>query len=321
MTGTVTGRPVVAGVDNSESARTAVLWAADEAMLRGRGLRLIRALDWPAGAPRPDEPYRRENAPRHRGSHRAHATSWSVQTYEDPDRTPPVHGWGGRFRDAAEAVVVEAGALAAARHPQLEIIESLVDGKPVDVLRAESEHAAMLVLGSRRLSSLTEMLTTGSIAAPVAAHALCPVAVVREREHDSSVSPSVVVGVDGSARSEAAIAYAFDDASRRGAFLTAVLVVRTTGPHVSERATADGEVRLAESLAGWKAKYPDITVRPQVTTGHTVKALVDKSEHALSLVVGTRGFGGFRGMVLGSVSHGLIHHARCPLVVVPSGDA
>lgn len=321
MTGTVTGRPVVAGVDNSESAHVAVLWAADEAVLRGRGLRLVRALDWPAGAPRPQEPHRRGRAPRHRESHRAHATAWPMQAYEDPDRTPPVHGWGGRFRDAAEGIVGEARALVIARHPRLEISEDLVDGNPADVLRAESESAAMVVLGSRRLSSVAEMLTTGSIAVPVAAHAKCPVAIVREREHDSSVSPSVVVGVDGSARSEAAIGYAFEEASRRAAFLTAVLVVRATGPHVSERAVADGEVRLAESLAGWKATYPDVTVRPQVATGHAVKALVDGSEHALSLVVGSRGLGGFRGMVLGSVSHGLIHHAKCPLVVVPSGDS
>ncbi|MGR6998234.1 hypothetical protein ACU686_09325 [Yinghuangia aomiensis] len=124
----------------------------------------------------------------------------------------------------------------------------------------------MVVLGSRRLSSITEMLTTGSIAVPVAAHAeVSAVAIVRERAGNASVSP--VCG-GRSRRVRSGPKYALAVRLRRSVPSGCRSGLRSLscgqkGPRISKEAIADGEVRLAESLAGWKTEYPDVTVRPQ----------------------------------------------------------
>lgn len=319
MTEGSAARPaVVVGVENSAAGQLAVRWAADEADRRRLPLRLVHALDWPAGAPRPQYSHATGEPVRHRETHRVHAVSWPAQPYRDADLIPPARGWGDRFRDTGRDAVELARTIALTDHPGLEVDDVLADGDPVKVLRAQGEGAEMLVLGSRHLSSAAELLTTGSIAVPLAAHARCPVVIVRGSEQPGLLNPFLVVGVDGSSRSEPALAFAFDEASRRRAILNAVLA---TGPYASKATDTEAGIKLAESLAGWKERYPDVVVRPQIARGHTVRALVDASRNALGLVVGTRGLGGFRGMVLGSVSHGVIHHAACPVIVVPAADA
>ncbi|MFF7250147.1 universal stress protein [Embleya sp. NPDC008237] len=284
--------PIIVGVEHTDAGRLAVVWAADEAARRGLPLRLVHALDWPAGADR------------------------------DPEANPHRQTWSGRFRDAGLRALAEAAVLASGRHAELVVDTALIDGEPTAVLRAQAPRAAMIVLGSRRLSSATELLTTGGIAVPVTAHAPCPVVIVREPEHATPDPRTVVVGVDGSPRSASAVAYAFDEAARRDATLVAVQVRQPASGLMMSLAMpeeiAEGRIRLAETLAGWSEKYPNVRVRREVVVGHPVRTLVKTAEHALCLVVGTRGVGGFRGMLLGSVSQGLIHHARCPLVVVPT---
>ncbi|WP_331767981.1 universal stress protein [Embleya sp. NBC_00896] len=284
--------PVVVGVENTDAARLAVLWAADEAVRRGLPLRLVNALDWPVGVD------------------------------SDPNVTGPLQTWGGVFRDAGRRALDAAGALVVSRHPGLGISESLVDGEPAEVMREQARDAAMVVLGSRRLSSVRELMTTGGIAVPVVAHARCPVVIVREPEHATGDPLTIVVGVDGSRVSERAVAYAFDEASLRGAAVLAVQVRPFSASPVvgavgNVEELEEGRARLAETLAGWNEKYPDVRVHREVVFGHPVSTLAQVSEHALCVVVGTRGLGGFKGMLLGSVSHGLLHHARCPVVVVP----
>ncbi|WP_436776455.1 universal stress protein [Yinghuangia sp. YIM S09857] len=318
MTGATARPPVVVGVENTEAGRIAVEWAADEADRRGLPLRLVHALEGPVGTPRPQFAHAADGPDRHRDAQRVHATSWAAQPYRDADPIPTSRSWGDRFRDAGLAAIDTAREVALAGRPNLRVVDELVDGGPIQVLRAQSEGAEMVVLGSRHLSSTAELLTAGGIAVPVAAHAQCPVVIVRGPEHRSRTNRFLVVGVDGSRGSEPALAFAFDEASRRWAVLDAVFV---TGLHASKTADIEARVKLAESLAGWKERYPDVVVRPQVAHGHAVRALVDASHEALSLVVGTRGLGGFRGMVLGSVSHGVIHHATCPVVVVPGTGA
>lgn len=310
--------PVVVGVENTEAGRLAVRWAADEADRRGLPLRLVHALEWPTGAPRPQYSHATGEPVRHRETHRVHAVSWPAQPYRDADLIPPARGWGDRFRDAGCDAIDKARAIALAAHPNLEVTDEMADGDPVRVLRNQTDSAALVVLGSRHLSSAAELLTTGSIAAPVAAYARCPVVIVRGPEQPGLIYPFLVVGVDGSPRSEPALAFAFDEASRRRAVLDAVFV---TSPYASKATDAQGRVNLAESLAGWKERYPDVVVRPQIARGHTVRALVEASRDALGLVVGTRGLGGFGGMVLGSVSRGVIHHATCPVFVVPAPNS
>ncbi|MCF2533595.1 universal stress protein [Yinghuangia soli] len=325
MTGSTTRLPVVVGVERTAAGGLAVSWAADQAYRRGLPLRLVHALDWPAGAPRPGDGTQGDVpqsavAPRHRESALAHATSWPsrVHPVSVPVPVSPAHGWGERFREAAQVALDEAQALAADLHPGLETAAELVDGTPVEVLRAAGRGASMVVLGSRRRSAIAEMLTTGSIAVPVAAHADCPVAVVRELGHDRAATPTVVVGVDGSEHSQAALEWAFEEAARRGAVLAAVRVVRPISPYTAVPAAMTGRAELAEALAGWKARYPDVTVRTEVAFGHPVRVLADAAAQALCLVVGSRGLGGFKGMLLGSVGNGVLHHAHCPVVVVPT---
>ncbi|MYS86001.1 universal stress protein [Embleya scabrispora] len=314
-------RPVVVGVENSAAGLLAVGWAADEAVRHRLPLRLVHASEWPAEPAEAEAAYR---AARHDGRlHTAHAFDWAADTYHEAGArvTVPRLSWSERRRAADDALLEKAAAVATTGRTGLEVSVATVEGRPVDVLRGEAPGSSMLVLGSRRLSALTELLTTGSIAIPVSAHAPCPVAVVRGPEPATGVPPTVVVGVDGSAGSEPAVGYAFQTASLRGASLRAVQVRPPTPNMVaafgSESEVEEGLIRLGETLAGWSEKYPDVPVERITILGHRVRGLADAAQDALCLVVGARGVGGFRGMLLGSVTHGLIHHAPGPLVIVP----
>ncbi|MEU0938544.1 universal stress protein [Embleya sp. NPDC005971] len=294
MTVHVGATPIVVGIEDTDAGRLAVVWAADEAARRGLPLRLVHALDWPLGADR------------------------------HPESNPHRQTWGERFRATGVRALDAARELVAPRHPRLSTESVLADGTPVAALREHSRDAAMVVLGSRRLSTAAELLTTGGIAVPVTAHATCPVVVVREPEHTSGEPPTIVVAVDGGRHSEPAVAYAFDEAARRGATIVAINVRQLPGGLLAglrmREEMQEGRLRLAETLAGWTEKYPTVPVHREVAVGHPVAVLREAAEHALCLVVGTRGRGGFTGLLLGSVGHGLIHHARCPLVIVPGPD-
>ncbi|MEE1825327.1 universal stress protein [Streptomyces sp. BE20] len=184
--------------------------------------------------------------------------------------------------------------------------------------------AELVVLGSRRLSRLEEVLSASSVTVPVSAQAHCPVVVVREPEHVTQQPPYVVVGVDASPSSAAAAAidFAFDLAAPRQAALRTLLIWQShlVGHiHVDEEATVQSLRRLLdEATAGRRATHPDITLTHEVIRGHPVEELAKASEHALAVVVGRRGRGGFTGMRLGSVPHGLLHRAHCPVITVPA---
>jgi nucleotide-binding universal stress UspA family protein len=179
------------------------------------------------------------------------------------------------------------------------------------------------VLGSRGLGGFSG-LVIGSTAVAVAGHAHAPVVVIRADEPPAD--GPVVVGVDGTPVGEAAIAFAFAQASARGVDLVAVhawtdLVVEAA--YVGGAAALDfapleeqAAETLAERLAGWQEKYPDVHVVREVVRERAARALLRNSEHAQLVVVGTRGRGGFRGLVLGSTSQHLLQHARCPVAVV-----
>jgi len=293
-----TQRTVVAGVDGSECGLQAVRWAAAEALRRQLPLRLVAAHAWPSGG-----------------------------LVGDP-------GLGVDYRAVLRDVVLGhlATAAADARQvaPELEIEQVEVTGYPVPVLLGESAHAEIVVLGDRGLGGFTGLLI-GSVAVEVTAHASCPVIVVRGSEPDrTGPRPEpVVVGVDGSPTSEAATAFAFEAASLRRVPLVAVhvwrdvLVDATMAPLLDwDVIDSDEREVLAERLAGWSAKYPDVPVRRLVARDRPARALVEESGRAQLVVVGSRGRGGFRGLLLGSVSQALLHNAHCPVAVVrsPRGD-
>ncbi|GAA3458668.1 universal stress protein [Saccharothrix longispora] len=281
--------PIVVGVDGSESAVTAAGWAAEEAARHRLPLKLVHA--------------------------------YLLPTLGYPDIVLTAHEVHQALREQGQQWLDQAAAAARAAAPGVEVETSVVIDRPAAALIAESRGARLVVLGSRGLGGFTGLLA-GSVSVAVSAHAGCPVAVIRG---PVPTSGPVVVGVDGSPVGEGAVAFAFEEASSRGVPLTAViawkdfLVDSVYGSRVTvDWAYVEDEQRrlLAERLAGWQEKYPDVAVQRVVVRERPARALVDIARDAQLLVVGTHGLGGFAGMLLGSTSQALIHHAPCPLAVV-----
>ncbi|WP_315093851.1 universal stress protein [uncultured Cellulomonas sp.] len=211
--------------------------------------------------------------------------------------------------------------------PGVEVTSALDLGASIaGALVDQSTGAHLLVVGARGLGGFAGLLL-GSVSTAVAAHSRCPVVVVRHRPGPSVVPEArpVVVGVDGSMTSLRAVDLAFDQAAQRRAPLRAVhawqLPVRLgsapvwTGSEI-EQQLATEKALLAESLAGHMEQYADVEVLPSVGLGGPAEVVLAASDDAQLLVVGSRGRGGFRGLLLGSVSQAVVHHATCPVVVV-----
>lgn len=294
MNTTRPGPTVVVGVDGSEPARRAVRWASREAVRRGLPLRVVTAFEWMRGQPIGQI------------------------------------GLGESYRDimlgVARRQLAEAVRVAEEEQPALEVQSQLVVGFPIPVLTAEAQRAELVVIGDRGLGGVAGLLV-GSVAVALAAHGECPVVVVRGEAETPDPDAPVVVGVDGSPTSEAALAFAFEAAAARKVPLVAVhtwwdlLVDPTMAPLLDWDAIEDDEREvLAERLAGWGEKYPDVRVQRLVTRDHPSRALVEQSLRAQLVVVGSRGRGGVAGLVLGSVSHAVLHRAHCPVAVVRPED-
>ncbi|MGW2747389.1 universal stress protein [Streptomyces sp. NPDC001450] len=283
-------RPIVVGVDPDPSRRTALAWAADEAALRRLPLRPV------------------------------HAEGVPTRGYRGREVPPSWEEWNEALHGAGKQVLEEAANFVGARHPQVEVDALLAEGDPVWVLREQSRDAAAVVLGSRHLSRAQEVFGSASVAVPVMAHAPCPVVVVPEPEHVTQEPAYYVVGVDGSENSAAAVDLAFEEAALRGAQLRALYVWEPGRLRIFDEYAPQQEARrlLSETVAGRHDRYPEVELHHELVVGHPVQVLTDASAHALGLVVGTRGHGGFTGMLLGSVSQGVLHHARCPVIAVPS---
>ncbi|MCX4673007.1 universal stress protein [Streptomyces sp. NBC_01381] len=280
---------VVVGLDATPSARLALAWAADEAARRRLPLHLVIAADAPDLA----------------GSSAELASLWT--------------SWGPEIRAAYAPVLEEARDFAVQRHPGLRVAAELAGGSPVAVLRARVPGSSMVVIGSQHRGVVRDLLSRETVGLPLVADAPCPVVVVREPEHVTHVPPHLVVGVDGSAVSTEAVRFAFEEAAFREARLIAVSAWQ---PPIHGQVPADETEReawraLSESTAGWPDKYPQVELRHEAIRGHPVQVLAEAAKYALALVAGSRGLGGFPGLLLGSVSQGLLHHAPCPLIVVP----
>jgi nucleotide-binding universal stress UspA family protein len=283
--------PVVVGVDGSTHSLDAVGPAAREARLRRRPLRVVYAFIWPyLGVPLGPSPV------------------------GPPD--------GGLVNDA-ERIVQEALTRARVATPDVEVTGAAVIGDAAAVLMEESRTAVLVVVGDRGLGGFTGLLV-GSVAVQLAAHATCPVLVARGRPDPTG---EVVLGVDGSPANGPAVGFAFEEASRRGCALTAVHTWThpvSTGPgdmlplvYDAAEVEEDEARVLEEALAGWRDKYPDVELRRQLVHGRTRPTLIEATGRAQLAVVGTRGRGGFTGLLLGSVSQAMLHHAQCPVAIIP----
>ncbi|WP_203931440.1 universal stress protein [Virgisporangium ochraceum] len=210
-------------------------------------------------------------------------------------------------RARAQSVVDDALDEARAAAPGTPVSGTAVCCHPVPLLMENA--GALTVVGSRGHGGFGSVLL-GSTGLQLATHASGPVAVVRGRT-DRDTAP-VVVGTDGSAGADLAVGTAFEAAAARGCFLTAVHAF--TGA-ADARSRADADAELHGWLEPWRDKYPEVSVETVATPGDAASVLTALSSTAHLVVVGTRGRGGFTGLLLGSVGQKLVHYAHCPVLV------
>jgi nucleotide-binding universal stress UspA family protein len=279
---------IVVATDGSEPALAAVTWAAREAQRTDSVLHIVHAYEW----------------------------GWPGARFD-----------GGRefqsmAESAAEQIVADARLAAHDVAPNLPVRRTAEIGAPAPVILRHAGNARMVVVGSRGHGGFTSLLL-GSVGHRVAAHATCPVVVVRGRA-DAAEGP-VVVGADGSPAGAHAVELAFAEAAARGAELIAIRAFSPPVPpwggdmppliYEPDEREARERQALAELLAPWRDKYPQVAVEALVAKHNAARVLVGVSHTAQLVVAGNRGFGVFGGTVLGSVTSQLLHHADCPVLV------
>ena len=285
-----TSTQIVVGFDGSPDSRAALDWAVREAASRRLGIRVVHCepdmAAWDGAA----------------------ATMSGAPVIP----TPLPHDGGTLVAEAAD-VVAQAGV-------PVETVS--VVGSIAGVLVEHSRTAEMTVIGSRGHGSISSAIL-GSTVSHVASHAHCPVIVIRAQ---GAADGPVVVGVDGSRESEELVGWALEHASRHGLPLEVVHcyaipvypgVVPYVPPVEITTATAGFEQRLtSEVLAGWRERYPDVEITTTVAHGRPAPMLVEASGRASLTVVGSHGRGAFLGMLLGSTSQSLLHHAQGSVAVL-----
>lgn len=300
---------IVVGIDGSEQSNCALKWAAQEALRRKRPLHLVTAYTVPIFA--------------------ASGLDGGYATVDDDV-----------IRAGAEAVVREAAALVA--NVDLDIDARVEDGDAAGVLLDLSETAELLVFGTRGRGGFLGRLL-GSVSSALPAHSKCPTVTVPlcyaprqdealdggtkdERPQDGAETKEkvITVGVDGSDQARYAVLVAADQATRAGLPLRIICAVQPyTGsmawipaPVDRESLFAEIRVQLDAGEAWLRSYYPDLAIKVDLIEGAPVDVLVNASGTSELLVLGTRGRGGFAGMLLGSTTDGVRHHAKGPIMVV-----
>ncbi|MGV9406837.1 universal stress protein [Streptomyces sp. NPDC003667] len=284
--------PVVVGVDGSPSSLVAVEVAAREAGLHGTELRLVHAFGWPS--------------------------------LHLPPGGPPWSPAAAGMREMVDGTLGQAEQRARETVPELAVAREVAVGEPLMVLEIESHTASLVVVGSRGLGGFGGLLL-GSTGVHLAAHGRCPVLVVRGRPDPDG---PVLLAFDGSPAGGAAVAFAFAEASLRGTDLVALRAWNTWSEGPDElthpldlvvdvdRVQALEERALEKGLRPWQERHPDVSVERRVEFSRVRPALIEATGEAQLVVAGARGRGGFTGLLLGSVSQALLHHAHCPVAVV-----
>lgn len=285
----MTGSGIVVGVDGSEAAAEALGWAAREAALTGAKVCAVHAWCYPA------------------------------LTYAHGLVGPPVFARED-FEDEARAILDTALSTLDQDAPAVERV--VVEGGATNVLVDRSRGADLLVVGHRGRGGFLSLLL-GSVALQCAQHADCPVVVVRPGARSAGPERRVVVGVDGSEPARRALLWAADEARRRHATLEIVhcwhpRIGLPFGPAVSatDRASLEAAAHTVVAAASRGVEGRLLHIEPIVVDAPAAATLLGASAGADLVVVGTRGHGGFPGLLLGSVSTQVLHHAECPAVIV-----
>jgi nucleotide-binding universal stress UspA family protein len=283
----MSSRTIVVGYDRSTDAKFAARWALDEASRTGAPVEFFYAYEWPIWAP---------------------AASMVPTPAVWPDEST---------QQAIKDTLAEAVADAQRSHPGVRTTIATADNEAALALVRRSAEAGLIVLGSRGHSAVTNLL--GSVSAGVSAHAQCPVVVVRGRQ---DATAPVAVGVDGSAISEAALAFAAGEAAIRGVPLLVIRAWKPAGglwaesPIITHAVSAEERQPFDDLVTAWREKYPQLDITAQAVVEHPAAALTHLSTTTQLLVVGSRGRGALRGMLLGSVSQHLLRHSACDIAVV-----
>lgn len=276
------GGAVVVGVDGSEDSAEALTWATRDAVRRGEDLRIVYCLHVPQVAP----PFARSALP------------------QEAD-----------FKEHADGVLEAAAAAARQTAPEHLDVHTEVRIRPpsAGMLEASAE-ASLVVLGSRGLGALDSVFL-GSVSTRVSARASCPTVVVPPGGNGHASGRPVVVGVDGSAHSDAALRFALGEAVLHGCPLTVVHGRRHRGAEEAESVGADDVV--TEALDRVRAdEFPEVGLETKLVDASPADAVVAAGRGAALTVVGSRGRGGFRGMLLGSVSQSVLHQSENAVAVV-----
>lgn len=287
---------VAVGVDGSEPSAAALDWAVRQASAQGRPLCLVHACGMPG----------------------------AMRDFED------VVANERGLMSVGRTIVREAEQVARLRDRSVGVETVVTMGSAATVLVEASETAEMVVVGARGLGAIASALL-GSVSATLARESQSPVVVVRrfaEPPEDPDAAPRpVVVGVDGTPVSSAAVEFAFSMASLHRLPLTILHATRDA----RERPSSGVDVRtyaekvnlneeeerlLAETVSHLCEKYPDVTVTEVYRRGEPVHQLVEASHNASLVVVGTRGRRLLKTTLLGSVSRGVVERAACPVAVV-----
>ncbi|WP_432840461.1 universal stress protein [Dactylosporangium sp. CA-092794] len=281
------GEEIVVGVDGEPPSLAAVRWAAAAAARRAASLRVVLAYHWRV-----------------------------------PAALAPRGELAETAQQLAELLVANAAQDARDASPGLDVRPEAALGLPAEVLLRAATSASLLVVGTRGRHRATGAVL-GSVSQQVAAHATGPVAVVRGRAYPSG---GIVVGVDDSAAAGAALEFAFAEAARWGTDVAAVRAIETTisppalGLPPLLHDIAETTRALTEAAAGRVAeagrRHPDVPWEFHGIAGDAADVLCDRSRQARLVVVGSRGHGGFAGLLLGSVGLRLLHRADCPVLIV-----